>query len=62
MMFYEICQSPDRLLALMIALKVLDGSIEYWLGKTDKVKAGSVLELVLNGLRALIKIVSRRNV
>lgn len=25
--------------------------LEYWLGKTEKVKAGSVIELVLHGLK-----------
>jgi hypothetical protein len=26
---------------------------EYWLGRTDKVKAGSVLEAVLNGVKTV---------
>ncbi len=28
--------------------------LEYWLGRTDKVKAGSTIELVLNGINALL--------
>lgn len=28
-------------------------ALEYWLGKTDKVKAGSTLELVVNVLKFL---------
>lgn len=31
--------------------------IEYWLGKTDKVKAGSTLELVLNGAKTVLSLV-----
>lgn len=27
--------------------------IEYWLGKTDKVKAGSVVEAVANGVMSI---------
>lgn len=29
--------------------------LEYWLGKTDKVKAGSVLEFLLIALKAIAK-------
>lgn len=29
--------------------------LEYWLGKTDKVKAGSVAELALNALALVFK-------
>lgn len=28
-------------------------ALEYWLGKTDKVKAGSVLETVFLGVKAV---------
>lgn len=28
--------------------------LEYWLGRTDKVKAGSILESVLNGLKSIL--------
>jgi hypothetical protein len=35
-------------------------SLEYWLGKTDKVKAGSTLELVLSGLKAGLAVVLGR--
>jgi hypothetical protein len=30
---------------------VVYAGVEYWLGRTDKVKAGSVLEFVLLGLK-----------
>lgn len=29
--------------------------LEYWFGKTDKVKAGSLLEFVLVALKAVVK-------
>jgi hypothetical protein len=28
--------------------------VEFWLGKTDKVKAGSVLEIVLNAVKGFL--------
>lgn len=33
--------------------------LEYWLGKTDKVKAGSTLELVLNGTKTVLAAVCK---
>lgn len=30
--------------------------VEYWLGKTEKTKSGSVLELVINGVGKIISI------
>ncbi len=59
-MIESICQEPSNIMAFMVALKLLDGGIEYWLGKTDKVEAGSIVELILNAIRALIKTVTRR--
>lgn len=29
--------------------------LEYWLGKTDKVKAGSAIELVVNLVKSILK-------
>ena len=31
--------------------------VEYWLGRTDKVKAGSILESILNGVKSLVKMI-----
>jgi hypothetical protein len=43
---------------IVIGGLILKEGIEYWLGKTDKVKAGSVLEMVVNlvlsGLKAFV--------
>ena len=30
-------------------------AFEYWLGKTDKTKAASVVELIINGVKYLVK-------
>lgn len=41
-------------MTIFLASKIFGGAayvaLEYWLGKTAKTRAGSVLELVLNGL------------
>lgn len=36
---------------------VLWSLVEFWLGKTDRVKSGSTLELLLNTMRFLIQTV-----
>ncbi len=35
-------------------------SLEYWLGRTEQVKAGSVLEVVLNGSKLLLNVLFLR--
>lgn len=30
-------------------------AIEYWLGKTDKIAAGSVVECIINIIKAILK-------
>ena len=37
------------------ALTLAYMALEYWLGKTEKVKAGSVLEFVLIAMKAVAK-------
>lgn len=34
--------------------------LEYWLGKTDRVKAGSVAEALLNGVKTVCGFVLKR--
>jgi hypothetical protein len=34
--------------------------LEYWLGKTDRVKAGSVVEALLNGAKTVCGVVFKR--
>lgn len=43
----------DPFLIAQIAGMAAYTVLEYWLGKTDKTKAGSVLELVLHGVKYL---------
>ncbi len=48
----EICQLPHWehfLIILVVAL------FEAWLGKTDKVKSGSIIELIFNIVASILK-------
>lgn len=40
---------------LHVIVAALFSIFEYWLGKTDKVKAGSTLELVINLIRGAVR-------
>jgi hypothetical protein len=51
-----ICQPSNQTLIFLVAQLVLL-LLEAWLGKTDKVQAGSTLELLTNVMKALAKIV-----
>lgn len=51
-MLDEICSHKETLMT-WIPFVVL--GIEYWLGKTNKTKAGSMLELVLNGIKKIFQ-------
>jgi len=39
-----------------LGLMIIVLGLEYWLGKTEKTKAGSTLELVYNLLKLFVKI------
>ena len=41
----------EPLLVLKIAIPVAYSAFEYWLGKTQKVKANSALELVVHAIQ-----------
>ena len=45
-----LCDNQDTWWIIAIGY-VLNMAVEYWLGRTSKVKAGSILELVTNGLK-----------
>lgn len=46
--------SCDKMSWEMIAsLQILYVALEYWLGKTDKTKAGSLSELILNAIKII---------
>lgn len=49
----EICKSLDW--RLLIAYYAIDKVVEFWLGRTDKTKAGSVPELIWIGIKAIFK-------
>jgi hypothetical protein len=46
--------------ATIALLWFLNSLLEYWLGKTEKVKAGSMLELTFSAIIILTTIVIRR--
>jgi hypothetical protein len=51
-----ICQPSNQTIVFLVAQLALL-LLEAWLGKTDKVQAGSTLELLANVMKALAKIV-----
>ena len=48
-----IISSYQQAILLLVAL--LMGVLEFWLGKTEKLKAGSTLELIFNGVKVVLK-------
>jgi hypothetical protein len=45
---------------VFIAQGVTCALLEFFLGKTDKVKSNSILELILNGLTKMLKAIFKR--
>lgn len=43
--------------AMILGIALIMGLLEFWLGKTDKLKAGSTLELIFNGVKVVLKAV-----
>ena len=41
--------------AILLLVALLMGVLEFWLGKTEKLKAGSTLELIFNGAKLVLK-------
>lgn len=54
------CATASPWAAIIAVCYLIDKIIEFWLGKTNKVKSGSMLELVLTGLLAITLILFRR--
>lgn len=50
----EFMKDPEALKIVFVILGGLYSLIEYWLGKTEKVKSGSFLELVFKGFGSLL--------
>lgn len=59
-MIDEICRDPMKMMLFMLAGQAFLATVEYWLGRTDKVEAGSVLELILISLRGLLRLVFKK--
>lgn len=56
-MMSELCQLPQWQNAIIITVAQLSYMlIEAWLGKTEKVQSASVLELVFNILKRILRI------
>lgn len=48
-----MCEIHDWQGLVLVGFAIL----EYWLGKTDRLEAGSTLELILNGAKSLLGLV-----
>lgn len=48
----ELCQQVQKDAWYMaFGYYLIDKLVEYWLGKTDKVQAGSILEVVIKAIK-----------
>ncbi len=43
-----VLEDPQLKFAILAGLYAVDKAVEYWLGKTEYTKAGSIAELVIN--------------
>lgn len=43
-----VLENPQLQTALIVGFYAVDKAVEYWLGKTEYTKAGSIAELVIN--------------
>ena len=44
----------------LLGYTVVNAALEYWLGRTDKVKAGSTAEALLNGAKTVLSLVFKK--
>ncbi len=44
----------------LLGYTVASAVLEHWLGRTDKVKAGSTAEAVLNGAKTVLSLVFKK--
>jgi len=51
---------PQSWIAITAFIGLLTSILEYWLGKTEKVKSGSILELVFSAIMMIVLIIIRR--
>lgn len=59
-MIEDVCKDPTKMMMLVIAGNALMALVEYWLGRTDKVEAGSVLEIILIALKGFLKLLFKK--
>lgn len=51
-----MCETLNNRDIIFIIVTVLAAGLEYWLGKTDKTKSGSMLELIYNLIVAILRL------
>lgn len=50
----QTCFDPGQHLTIFIIIYITQTVIEYWLGKTERVRASSILELVIVATTSLV--------
>jgi hypothetical protein len=53
----KMCEIPTIYHVILLLLYIL---LEAWLGKTKKIEANSILELIMNIIKEIIKLLQRR--
>ncbi len=48
-----ICNNQNYIFVIFYVIMM---AIEYWLGKTDRVKSGSTLELIFNIIKLVLRV------
>jgi len=60
-MIAQAChQYPATTIATLSTFYLADSLLEYWLGKTQKLSAGSKVGLILTGLAAVAILIARK--
>lgn len=52
----DVCQLPQwQIFLIALIVPIATSFIELWLGKTEKVKASSILELIFNLIKLMVR-------
>jgi hypothetical protein len=51
----QLALTNPQVIYALVGLKILEEGFEYWLGKTDKVEAGSKAELLVSVLKTIFQ-------
>lgn len=54
------CKEPSQVKEIATGLGLGYSFLEYWIGKTDKVKSNSVIEMLLNGLKVVFRFATNK--